>query len=60
MNHLSNWVMGALTCIMAVAGLFVASNAATGVAYYGGLAFFVFALGFVFLLIRVSYDQNGH
>lgn len=45
---------------MAVAGLFVAANAGSGVAYYGGLLFSLFSLGFVFLLIKVSFDQHGH
>lgn len=57
MNHVSNWVMGALTAAMAVGGLFVASNAGEGVAYQGGLLFFVFAILLVFHLIRVSYDH---
>lgn len=60
MNHLSNWIMGAVTCAMSVGGLFVAANAGHGVPYYGGLLFFVFALGFVFMLIKVSFDQAEH
>ena len=60
MNHLGNWVMGAVMAVMAVAGLFVAAKAGHGVAYYGGLLFFLFALAFVFLLIKVSYDGWEH
>jgi hypothetical protein len=52
--------MGAVMAVMAVAGLFVAANAGHGVAYYGGLLFFLFALAFVFLLIKVSYDGWEH
>jgi len=48
--------MGAVTAIMAVAGLFVAARAGAGVAYYGGLLFFVFASGFIFYLIKASFD----
>lgn len=56
MSNVSSWVMGALTAIMAVAGLFVAARAGAGLAYYGGLAFFVFANGFIFYLIKASFD----
>lgn len=59
MNHVSNWVMGTLTAVMAVGGLFVAANAGGGVAYQGGLLFFVFGTLLVFHLIRVSCDQAG-
>ena len=41
---------------MAVGGLFVASRAGHGVGYYGGLAFFLFAVLFVMLLIKTSYE----
>tara|TARA_Y100000588_G_scaffold90211_2_gene97005 strand:+ start:667 stop:846 length:180 start_codon:yes stop_codon:yes gene_type:complete len=58
MKQLGNWIMGAVTAIMAVGGLFVAANAGYGVAYYGGLLFFLFAVLFVFHLIRVSSDQD--
>ena len=60
MNHLSNWIMGAVTAVMAVCGLFVAANSGHGVAYYGGLAFSVFAVLLVFLFIKVSFDQAEH
>ena len=46
-----------MTAVMSVGGLFVASNAGSGVAYYGGLLFFVFAVFFVMLLVKVSYDD---
>lgn len=42
---------------MGVGGLFVSSVAGHGVAYYGGLLFFAFALLFVLLLIKASYDE---
>ena len=37
MNHVGNWVMGGVTALLAVGGLFVAATAAEGVPYYGGL-----------------------
>ncbi len=42
---------------MGVAALFVSSRAGYGVAYYGGLLFFLFAVLFVILLIKASYDE---
>ncbi len=56
MSNVGSWVMGAVTAVMAVAGLFVAARAGAGVAYYGGLVFFVFANGFIFYLIKASFD----
>lgn len=58
MNNFSNWVMGFACAVMAVAGLFVAARGAEGVAYWGGLAFSAFAVAFVFLLIKVSFDHR--
>lgn len=57
MNNLGNWIMGGITAVLAVCGLFVASTAGHGVGYWGGLLFFLFAVGFVFLLIKVSFDH---
>ena len=51
--------MGAVTAVMAIGGLFVAANAGHGVPYYGGLFFFLFAILFVFHLIRVSFDDGS-
>ena len=60
MNHMDNWIMGAVTALLGVGGLFVASNAGHGLAYYGGLLFFVFAILLVFHFIRVSFDHAEH
>ena len=46
-----------MTAAMSVGGLFVASNAGHGVAYYGGLLFFMFAVLFVMMLVKVGYDE---
>ena len=48
-----------MTGVMSVGGLFVASNAGFGVAYYGGLLFFVFAVLFVMFLVKESLDHPG-
>jgi hypothetical protein len=57
MNNVGNWIMGGVTALLAVGGLFVAATAGQGVAYFGGLLFFVFAVLLVFLFIRISYDH---
>jgi uncharacterized membrane protein len=54
-----NWVLGTVTSVMGVAGLFVSSHAGHGIAYYGGLLFFLFAMLFVMLLVKVGYDEVG-
>jgi len=46
-----------LVAIMGIAGLFVAERAGHGVAYYGGLTFFVFAMLFIFLVIKHTFDR---
>ncbi len=60
MNHMGNWIMGAVTAILGVCGLFVAATAGQGVAYYGGLMFSVFAVLLVFYFIKITYDHAGH
>jgi hypothetical protein len=57
MNHLGNWIMGAVTLVLAICGLFVAARAGDGIGYYGGLGFFLFAIFFVYLLVKVSFDK---
>jgi hypothetical protein len=63
MNHVSNWIMGGCTLILAICGLFVAARAGHGVGYVGGLVFFLFAIFFIFILIKSSFDkaeEGGH
>jgi hypothetical protein len=62
MGNLSNWVMGFSAAVMGLGGLFVAARAGAGLGYYGGLAMFIFAIGFVFFLIRTTMDheEQGH
>ena len=50
-------VLCGAVAIMGIVGLFVAERAGHGVPYYGGLTFFIFAVLFVFLLIKHSYDR---
>jgi len=62
MTNFSNWILGFCAAVMGLGGLFVASHAGYGVGYYGGMAVFVFAVLFVFFLIRTTLDHEepGH
>ena len=62
MTNFSNWILGFCAAVMGLGGLFVASHAGHGVGYYGGLAVFVFAVLFVFFLIRTTpdHEEPGH
>jgi hypothetical protein len=62
MDNFSNWVLGFCAAIMGIAGLFVSARAGVGLGYYGGLAMFLFAVLFVFFLIRTTMDhqEKGH
>ena len=51
------YVFAAVTSLMGLVGLFVAARAGHGAPYYGGLTFFVFAVLFVFLMIKHAYDK---
>lgn len=58
MENFSNWILGFCSVVMGLGGLVVASRAGEGVGYYGGLAMFVFAVFFVFFLIRTGMDHE--
>lgn len=54
---MKDFVLGLMMAILSVGGLFVAAHAGHGVAYYGGLLFFVVAVLFVMFLVKTSYDE---
>jgi len=58
MDGLSDWVLSAVTAVLGLVGLFVASRAHEEVGYYGGLAFFIFALGLILLQIKRAFDRR--
>lgn len=60
MNGISNWVLGAVTALLALVGLYVASNAHDEVGYYGGLLFFVFAVGLILYQIKRAFNRREH
>lgn len=58
MENFSNWILGFSTILMGIGGLFVAARAGVGLGYIGGLGIFVFAVLFVFYLIRTTMDHK--
>jgi len=52
-----SFIYAGVTGLMGLVGLFVAARAGHGAPYYGGATFFVFAVLFVFLLIKHAYDK---
>ena len=52
-----SFVFAGVTSLMGLVGLFVAARAGHGAPYYGGLTFFVFAVLFVFLMVKHAYDK---
>ena len=58
MNGLSDWILGGVTAVLAVIGLYVASHAHDEVGYYGGLIFFAFAVGLIFFQIKRAFDRR--
>ncbi len=44
--------------VMGLVALFIAARAGHGIAYDGGLGFFVFAVLFIFLMIKRGYDHQ--
>jgi hypothetical protein len=58
MNGLSEWILSAITAVLGVVGLFVASRAHEEVGYYGGLIFFVFAVGLIMFQVKRAFDRR--
>jgi hypothetical protein len=56
---MEKWLLGGVTALLGVIGLFVAARAGTdsAVGYYGGLLFFALAVALVLYLIKQSYDR---
>ena len=57
MHGTANWVLGGMTAIFAILALYVASNSHEAVGYYGGLAFFMFAVGLIFYRVKRAWDE---
>ena len=51
------FIWSGVVAVMGLAALFVAARAGHGMPYYGGLTFFVFAVLFIFLMIKRGYDR---
>ena len=60
MSREGRWIMGAVTVILGLLGLFLAAHAHDPGLYYAGLALSVCATLFVFFMIKRAYDQAGN
>jgi hypothetical protein len=60
MEGTGKWIWGGLVALFGVIGLFVSARAGAeeAVAYYGGLAFFIFAVLFILLLMKKGFDHE--
>ena len=60
MEDTGKWIWGGLVALFGVIGLFVSARAGAeeAVAYYGGLAFFIFAVLFILLLMKKGFDHR--
>jgi hypothetical protein len=57
MGNAGTWIWSGLVALMGLAGLFVAARGEHGVPYWGGLVFFVFAVLFIFYMIKRGFDH---
>ena len=53
-----NFLYAGFAALMGLVGLFVAAHAGHGAPYYGGLVFFIFAVLFIFLMIKHAFDKS--
>ena len=60
MEGTGKWIWGGMVALFGIIGLFVSARAGEeeAVAYYGGLAFFIFAVLFVLVLIKKGFDHR--
>jgi len=58
MQDFNRWVWSGIAFLFGVIALFVSARGGPGqpVAYYGGLLFFAFAIGFVLYQIKLHFD----
>ncbi len=55
----ARWIWCGLVALMGVVGLFVAASSSNNpVSYWGGVGFFVFAVLFILLQIKLGFDQR--
>ncbi|MBM3600374.1 MAG: hypothetical protein FJX35_19410 [Alphaproteobacteria bacterium] len=56
MGDVSKWIVGAAVAVLALIGLIVAAKAQDSTMYWVGLAIFVFAIGFIFNMVKRNFD----
>jgi hypothetical protein len=61
MNDFPRWIWCGAVGLMGIVGLFLSSGSPTGsVSYWGGIAFFAFAVFFIILQIKAHFDHAEH
>ena len=60
MSEFGNWFLGIAMGILGLGGLFFASHAKEEPIYVAGLILFVFAILFIFYLIKDGFDRSEH
>lgn len=60
MTTFVSWLIGIVMAVVGLMGLYVASNAADGIFYGVGLAFFGFASFFILVLIHEGVGNKSH
>lgn len=60
MQDFSRWIFVGISVLFGVIALFVSARGGpeNPVAYYGGLLFFAFAIGFMFYQIKLHFDHH--
>jgi hypothetical protein len=56
MGDIGKWIVGAAVAVLALIGLVVAAKAHDTTMYWVGLAIFVFAILFIFNMVKRSFD----
>lgn len=60
MQAVHKWIWSGLAGLIGIAGLFVSAGAeGEPVPYWGGIAFFAFAVLFIFLQVKFAFDRAG-
>ncbi|MBI1208495.1 MAG: hypothetical protein GC191_14580 [Azospirillum sp.] len=54
---MGKWILGGVTGLIGMLGLFLSSRAADETFYYGGLIAFVVAIIFIFGMVKSAFDR---
>ncbi len=59
-NHPERWLLGSFLSLLGIVSLFLAAHAQEGGFYVHGLVLFALCTGWIFNLIRLSFDDKEH